>query len=355
MRADLTGLITLTYHPASVELHNDKLLLTLQSLIERVNLLEGGTADGHGSMTSMMQLLEEKLDRGLRDVRFELAETRLKVEATEHQIAKLEKEATGSGATTVKAAIEKAEEQRKAQETQLATVREAIDQQRLEQQTQHDKLSQQVAANRAAIDVLTMEMAAQAASAAKSIEHDVAELRQRVDEQEANMANQWREMARQMIDGDQYVKKNDLLSLSDEMVQLQRVVSHSHEQVCNRRTHRPTPCGRHRRVPLVCPGVRRPSIARRLQMDRKIGEVYIRLATLGHKKQRLRVTFGESADELAKATVDMDDLDRQLLEAHAAASTAHPMRTQPPRRASSRMHARARGRRTRVRRCKQCA
>jgi hypothetical protein len=204
-------------------------------------------------MTSMMQLLEEKLDRGLRDVRFELAETRLKVEATEHQIAKLEKEATGSGATTVKAAIEKAEEQRKAQETQLATVREAIDQQRLEQQTQHDKLSQQVAANRAAIDVLTMEMAAQAASAAKSIEHDVAELRQRVDEQEANMANQWREMARQMIDGDQYVKKNDLLSLSDEMVQLQRVVSHSHEQVCNRRTHRPTPCGRHRRVPLVCP------------------------------------------------------------------------------------------------------
>ena len=76
-------------------------------------------------------------------------------------------------------------------------------------------------------------------------------------------------------------------------------------------------------------------------MDRKIGEVYIRLATLGHKKQRLRVTFGESADELAKATVDMDDLDRQLLEAHAAASTAHPMRTQPPRRASCAcMHAR---------------
>jgi hypothetical protein len=74
------------------------------------------------------------------------------------------------------------------------------------------------------------------------------------------MANQWREMARQMIDGDKYskksdplslrhhrtgplayrrhhavcryVKKSDLLSLSDEMAQLHHVIGQSQEQVC---------------------------------------------------------------------------------------------------------------------------
>jgi hypothetical protein len=185
---DLTDLITLTYHPASVELHNEKLLLMLQSLIERVNVLEGGTADGHDSTTSKFQLLEEKLERGLRDLRFEVAETRLKVEATELEIAKVEKEAKGSGATTAKAAIQKFEEQRNAYESQLVELRGAITEQMLQQQAQHDELAQQVAASRAAIGVLTLEMTTQAAKAASSLDGEVAELRQRVDEQVSHVA-----------------------------------------------------------------------------------------------------------------------------------------------------------------------